>query len=141
MSTLLVGISPTGALGIFAAGLLLVYVELNRPGRVIPGAVGLLLVLLACARLGAAQPRFVGIVLVVTSAALLAVGLVRDTYAVVAVAAALALVLGFRQLVMPPVGWMMCILCGVGLGGVTAALAWVARRARANKTNTRKAVN
>jgi membrane-bound serine protease (ClpP class) len=131
MSMLLAEVSPAAALVVFTVGLLLVYVELNRPGRVIPGAVGLLMTLLACARLGAAHP--VALVLVATACALLAVELVRGTYGLVDVAAALALVLGFRQLVTPPVGWMMCILCGVGLGGVTAALARVARRARANK--------
>ena len=129
--------SPTAALGMFTAGMLLIYIELNRPGRVIPGAAGLLMTLLACARLWAAHPRPVALLLVVTAAALLAVELVRRPDAAVAAtiagAAALALVLGFRQLMQPPVGWMMCILCGVGLGGLTAALARVARRARVNK--------
>jgi len=132
-------VSPGAALGAFTLGLLLIYVELNRPGRVIPGAVGLLLTLLACARLGAAHPRPLALLLVATAGALLAMELLHDTYRVVEaaaaipLAAALALVLGFRLMVMPPVGWMVCILCGVALGGVTVALARVARRARANK--------
>jgi len=114
-------------------GLLLIYVELNRPGRVIPGAVGLLLALLACARLGAAHPRPAALVLLATAAALLVVELVRATHWAVALAAALGLVLGFRELTAPALGWMICILCGVGLGGTTALLTRVARRAKANK--------
>jgi membrane-bound serine protease (ClpP class) len=135
VSTLLMEVSPAAALGIFTLGLLLIYFELNRPGRVIPGAAGLLLMLLACARLGAAHPGPVALLLVVTAGALLAMELVGGMYGVVAIAAMLALILGFRLLVTPPVGWMVCILCGVGLGGVTTALARVARRARANKAN------
>jgi len=134
-------VSPAVALGMFTVGVLLIYFELNRPGRVIPGAVGLLLTLLACARLAAAHPGFVGVVLVVTAGALLAMELVWGANRVVAVAATLAMVLGFRQLVVPPMGWMVCILYGVGLGGVTAVLTRVALRARANKTKPGKAVN
>jgi len=135
--------SPAEALGVFALGLLLIYFELNRPGRVIPGAVGLLLTLLSCARLGAAHPKPVALLLLGIACALLAMELVRGTYraAAIPLAATLALVLGFRQLVTPPVGWMVCVLCGVGLGGVTTVLTRVARRARANKTNPGKAVN
>jgi membrane-bound serine protease (ClpP class) len=120
---------------VFTLGLLLIYVEMNRPGRVIPGVMGLLFALLACARVLAANPRPAALVLVGTAAALLAVDLVRTTRVFVAVAATLALVLGFRELVSPPVGWMLCILCGVGLGGVTAALTRVARLARKNKAS------
>jgi len=126
-------LSVDAALIVFTVGVLLIYVELNRPGKVIPGAVGLLLTLLACARLAVAPPRLVGLVLLATAAALLAVELVRSTHWVVAVAATLGLVLGFRGLVMSPMGWTVCILCGTGLGVATAVLTRVARRARTNK--------
>jgi len=132
----LAGASPAAAaLGIFTVGLLLIYIELNRPGRVIPGALGLLLALLACARLWAAHPQPVALLLVATAGFLLAIDLVRGSHVAVSAAATLALVVGFRELVTPPVGWMACILCGVGLGGTTAVLTRVARRARANKAS------
>jgi membrane-bound serine protease (ClpP class) len=118
---------------VFTVGLLLIYVEMNRPGRVFPGSVGLLLTLLACARVLPAHPRPAAVVLIATAAALLAVDLVRFTRGFVAVAATLALVLGFREMVSPPAGWIVCILCGVGLGGTTVALTKVALRARNNK--------
>jgi membrane-bound ClpP family serine protease len=131
LPSLLARLPVDAALALFAVGLLLISVELNRPGRVIPGAVGLLLALLACARLGAAHPRPAALVLLATAAALLVVELVRATHWAVALAA--ALVLGFRELTAPALGWMICILCGVGLGGTTALLTRVARRAKANK--------
>jgi membrane-bound ClpP family serine protease len=135
LASSLAELSPATALGVFTVGILLIYMELNRPGRVIPGALGLLFVLLACARIGAANPRPVALVLVLTAAALLAAELVRATHMAVAVAATLALVLGFQELMVPPVGWMACILCGLGLGTATAVLTRVARRARANKAS------
>ena len=135
MSTWLVAVSPAAAVTVLTAGLLLIYMELNRPGRVIPGALGLLLALLACAKIWSAHPRPVAVLLVGTGVALLAIDLVRGTHIAVAVAATLALLLGFQELVTPPVGWMVSILCGAGLGGTTAALTSVARRARANKAS------
>jgi len=114
---------------------MLVYVELNRPGRIIPGTAGLLVALLACGRLSEAHPRAVGLLVLSIGAVLLGMGLVKATGEAVSVAATAMLVVGFRLLVMPPVGWMMCILCGVAIGGATTALTRVARRARANKAN------
>jgi membrane-bound serine protease (ClpP class) len=133
MSMLLAEVSPAAALVVFTVGLLLVYVELNRPGRVIPGALGLLLTLLACARLGKAHPLAGALLMVATAGALLALDLMDATGGAVALAATVMLVLGFHLLMWPPMGWMVCILCGVALGGVTAALTRAARRARENK--------
>jgi len=126
-------ISPTMALVVFTVGLLLIYVEMNRPGKVIPGSVGLLLTLLACGRLSIAQPRPVGELLVITAGVLLGIDLIRQTHGAVVLAATVGLVLGFHGLVEPPVAWMACILCGTALGATTAVLTWVARRARTNK--------
>jgi membrane-bound ClpP family serine protease len=137
VSTWLAGISPVAALCVLTTGLLLIYIELNRPGRVIPGALGLLLVLLGCARLWAAHPHPVALLLVAIAVVLLVIDLVRGTHPAISVAATLALVLGFRELVTPPVGWIVSILCGVGLAGITAVLTRVARRARANKASAK----
>ena len=133
MSTLLAAVTPAAALVVFTVGLLLTYVELNRPGRVIPGALGLLLTLLAGARLSQTHPRAGAVVLLSIGAALLGVDLMEATGRAVPLAATVMLVFGFRLLVWPAMGWMVCILCGVALGGVTAALTRLARRARENK--------
>ena len=42
-------LGPNGAVLLATAGLLLIFLELNRPGLVLPGAVGLLAILLAAA--------------------------------------------------------------------------------------------
>ncbi len=47
-------LSPDAALLVLTLGLLLIYVELNRPGWIVSGAVGLLAVLFAVASLARA---------------------------------------------------------------------------------------
>ena len=105
-------LSPDAALGMLTVGILLVYVELNRPGVVVPGAVGL----------------------VGTAVALLGLGLRRRLPVVVNVAATLGLVLGFATLVRDAgIRPGIAAGCGILLGGSTSILTRIARRARANK--------
>jgi len=122
------------AIVMLTVGLLLIYLELNRPGWVIPGVVGLLAVLFAIASVGRLGLSLGGVALVMTGAGLLTVDLVRRTPVVVAVAATLALVLGFRELIAgPQVHVVTAVVCGGILGVGTAILTRVARRARTNK--------
>ena len=112
-------LGPDAAVLLLTLGLLLVWLELNRPGWILPGALGLLFVLLA------------------TAAALLLLDLLRPTPSAVALAAILALVLGLLRLVVAPapprVHLATAIACGLLLGGSTSVLTRIARRARANK--------
>ena len=122
------------AIVLLTVGVLLIYVELNRPGWVIPGAVGLLATLFAVASVGRLGVSVGGVALVGTGVGLLGVDLVRRTSVVVSVAATLAVVLGFRELVEGPgVHIVTAVGCGVILGVGTAILTRVARRARTNK--------
>jgi membrane-bound serine protease (ClpP class) len=128
--------APDVALLVLTAGLLLIYVELNRPGWIVSGAVGLLAVLFAVASLVRLGLNPAAVVLVGTAVALLGVDLRRRTPVVVSIAATLALVLGFAQLVRGPgMGIKMgtAVGCGVVLGGCTSILTRIARRARTNK--------
>jgi membrane-bound ClpP family serine protease len=125
------------ALLVLTLGLLLIYVELNRPGWIVSGAVGLLATLFAVASLARAGLNPAAIALVGTAVALLGLGLRRRTPVVVDAAATLALVLGFAHLVRGSGGvgirTGMAIGCGVALGGCTSILTRIARRARTNK--------
>ncbi|MGA7156508.1 MAG: hypothetical protein WBY53_06665 [Acidobacteriaceae bacterium] len=131
------GLAPDVALVVLTLGLLLIYVELNRPGWVAPGAVGLMATLFAVASLGRVALNPGAIALVGTAVILLAMGLRWKTPATVAVAATLALVLGFEELVRGQMATRAHAAtaagCGVVLGGCTWILARIARRARANK--------
>jgi membrane-bound serine protease (ClpP class) len=130
-------LAPDSAILLLTLGLLLIYVELNRPGWIFPGACGLLLALLSIGSLLRLDLSLVAIALLATATALLLLDLLRPTPVLVAVAATLALVLGLDHLVFGPaplqVHAAVAILCGLLLGGGTSILTRIARRARANK--------
>lgn len=127
-------LSPEVALLALTVGIALIYVELNRPGWVVPGAVGLTAALFAVASLGRAGVNGGAVVLVGSAAVLLGVGLRRRTLVVVEAGATLALVLGFATLMRGggiPVA--EAVGSGLVLGGSTSILTRIARRARVNK--------
>ena len=128
-------LSPDGAVLVLTAGLLLIYVELNRPGWIWSGALGLLATLFAVASLGRMEVNPGAVALVGTAVALLALDLVRRTGAMVGLAATLALVLGLDHLGADGmrVHAVTAVGCGMVIGAGTSILTGIARRARANK--------
>jgi hypothetical protein len=114
-----VHLAPDAAVLLLTLGLLLICVELNRPGWIVPGALGLLLALFAVARCCGYELSRAAVALLATALALLLLDLLRPTPMLVAVAATLALVLGLR----PPGGWacaaarryrLLCAACWWG---------------------------
>jgi membrane-bound ClpP family serine protease len=127
-------LGPDVALLVLTLGVLLIYVELNRPGWVVAGAVGLTATLFAVASLGRVGVNPGAVVLVATAVAILGVGLRRRTPVMVDVGATLALLLGFLYLVRDAgIRPGVAAGCGIFLGGATSILTRIARRARANK--------
>ena len=130
-------LSPDTAILCLTLGLLLIYLELNRPGLVIPGAIGLLTVLLTIAALLPLPLSGIGVALISAAAGLLLLDLVQKLPMLLAVTATLALIFGFLNLVKkgngPPVHALTAIGCGLVLGAGTSLLTHLARRARANK--------
>ena len=141
LATTLATLGPDHAIVMMTVGVLLIYVELNRPGWVIPGAVGLLATLFAIRSVLRMDVSLGGMALVATAVGLLALGLFRRTTLVVTLAATLALVLGLKDLVVGPGGdhvhTVTAVLCGGSLGVVTSILTRVARHARTNKHRQR----
>jgi membrane-bound serine protease (ClpP class) len=132
--TALARLSPNVALVVLTVGILLIYVEMNRPGWVVPGAVGLTAALFAVASLGRMGLNPAAVVLVATAVALLGLGLRRRMPVVVDVAGTLGLVLGIVFLERDArTGPGVAVGCGILLGGSTSILARIARRARSNK--------
>jgi membrane-bound serine protease (ClpP class) len=130
-------LTPDAALILFTLGVLLIFIELNRPGAILPGAFGLLLTLLSTAALLRLDLTATGLVLVFTAIVLLLLGLFRPTPVAVPVAAIFALCLGFGHIVAGSghagIHAFTAIACGIVLGTATSVLTRVARRARANK--------
>jgi membrane-bound ClpP family serine protease len=122
---------------LLTAGIGLVYLELNRPGRVVPGALGLLATLLALAVLCRDGSSTEGILLILAGATVLAADLVRPTPILFAIAATAALCVGLRGVtahgLRSPVSWPVSMGCGLLLGAGTSVLTRLARRARVNK--------
>jgi membrane-bound serine protease (ClpP class) len=130
-------LSPDAALFLLTFGLLLIFLELNRPGWIIPGGFGLLVSLLSIDSLRLLHHRPTAKQLIVTATGVLLVNLLRPTHIPAAVAATLALVLGFQYLVRGPATFQVHALtaatCGILLGVASFLLTSIARRARTNK--------
>lgn len=130
-------LQPNTAVVLLTLGIALIYLELNRPGSILPGAFGLIAVLLSIASLTARGLQPAGVLLILTGVALLGVDLLRPTNIFVALAATFALVLGLRGLLTPSccpsIAFPVYFGCGVLLGGATSCLTRIARRARVNK--------
>ena len=128
---------PDGAIFVLTLGVLLIYIELNRPGWIVTGALGLLAVLFAAASLGRLELQAGAMALLGTAVALLILDLLRRTTPMVAIAATLALVLGLDHMVAGPgalrIHTATAVVCGVILGAATSILTRIARRARTNK--------
>jgi len=125
-------LSPDQAVLLLTLGVLLIYLELNRPGWIVPGALGLLATLLGLAALVRGGIHPAAAVLCVTAVALFAVALRRTVPWAVAVAATLALTLGLAQ-INAQIHAMIAVPCGLFVGAGTSLLTRIARRARTNK--------
>jgi membrane-bound serine protease (ClpP class) len=124
--------TPDQAILLLTLGVALIYVELNRPGWILPGALGLLAVLLAGASLLRSGIDPVAASLCASATAILVCS-ARKTFPVVAlVAATLSLMLGLLRLT-PQVHMAVALPCGLLLGTGTSLLTRIARRARTNK--------
>jgi membrane-bound serine protease (ClpP class) len=135
--TALAHLRPDAALFLMTFGLLLIYVELNRPGWILPGAIGLLLTLLSIASILRLNLRPPAALLVVAAMAVLTLNLLRPIHVFLAAIASLALIAGFAYLIPGPANSRVhpstAILCGLILGAGTSVLTSIARRARTNK--------
>ena len=133
--------NPDLAVLLLTLGLLLIYLEINTPGAVIPGAAGVLLVLLAAYALHLLPLNWVGVLLCLGAALLLLLEARFASHGVLAAGGIVLLVIGLAVLVRGPmpqlqVAWGTAIGAGVGFGGVTATLMVLGMQARRAKVKT-----
>lgn len=137
MLPLLSRLTPDAAIFILTFGVMLIAVELNRPGWVLPGALGLLLALLASASLYSRHPSAEAAFVIATCIALM---LLRERIRIHWLLVGLAtvpLIFGIAHLISPIPGpqistWA-AVCCGLILGAGTIVLTGIAFRARQNK--------
>lgn len=126
---------PNAACVLVIAGILGIYAECIRPGRVLPGVVGAAVLILGAYSLDRLSPQPLGLALIAISVLLFAAEALWDSYFSCGICAAAALAAGFRLLFEGPprISLELAIVAAAVLGPATIFLASAAKRARRNK--------
>jgi membrane-bound serine protease (ClpP class) len=132
-------VDPNIALLLLVGGALLIYLEFNTPGTIVPGALGTLMVLLAIFALNLLPIRFTAVLLLVGALVLLLLEAKIGGHGVLAVAGIVCLAFGTLTLVAAPIPEMnvnpwVAIGVSAAFGGITVFLVRLAVRARRRKT-------
>jgi membrane-bound serine protease (ClpP class) len=131
-------VDPNIALLFLVGGALLIYLEFNSPGTIVPGALGTLMVLLAIFALNLLPIRFTAVLLLVAALVLLLLEAKFGAHGVLATAGIICLTFGMLTLVAAPVPEMritpwVAFAVSAGFGGITVFLVRLAVRARSRK--------
>ena len=132
---------PNLALLILVVGALLIYLEFNTPGTIVPGALGTLLVLLALFALNLLPVRYTAVLLILAAFALLLLEAKFASHGVLASVGILSLIFGAITLVEAPIPELRvhpatAIAMGFAFGLITVFLVRLAIRARRRKSRT-----
>jgi membrane-bound serine protease (ClpP class) len=132
-------VDPNIALLMLVAGALLIYLEFNTPGTIVPGALGTLMVLLAIFGLNLLPIRFTAVLLLAAALVLLLLEAKIGGHGMLAIAGIVCLTFGTLTLVAAPVpemGISPAVALGVsaGFGVITVFLVRLAVRARRMKS-------
>ncbi len=134
-------INPNIALLFLVGGALLIYLEFNTPGTIVPGALGTLMVLLAVFALNLLPIRYTAVLLLVAALVLLVLEAKFGGHGALAIAGIVCLTFGTLTLVAAPIPEMdispwVAIGVSAGFGGITVFLVRLAVRARRRKALT-----
>ncbi len=132
---------PNIAVLLLVGGALLIYLEFNAPGTIIPGALGTLFVLTALFALNLLPLHYAAIMLLVAALALFILEIKVPSHGILAAVSIVCLVVGLLTLVAGPIPEMRvrfatALGVGTGFGLITAYLVRIAIRARRNKVLT-----
>jgi membrane-bound serine protease (ClpP class) len=131
-------VNPNIALLFLVAGALLIYLEFNSPGTIVPGALGTLMVLLAIFALNLLPIRYTAVLLLIAAMVLLVLEAKFGGHGALAIAGIVCLTFGMLTLVAAPVPQMsvsplVAIGVSVAFGAITVFLLRLAVRARRRK--------
>jgi len=132
-------VNPNIALLLLVGGALLIYLEFNTPGTIVPGALGTLMVLLAIFALDLLPIRYTAVLLLVAALALLLLEAKFGGHGVLAIAGIVCLTFGTLTLVAAPVPEMeispiVALSVSAAFGAITVFLVRLAVRARRMKS-------
>jgi membrane-bound serine protease (ClpP class) len=133
--------NPDLAVLVLVLGGLLIYLEFNVPGTIVPGAIGSLFVLLALFGLNLLPIHHTAIFLLLAGMAMFFLEAKFPSHGALALAGTLSLIIGIATLVDGPIPEQRvristAVAAGIGFGGISFALAWIALRARRSKVLT-----
>ncbi|HEU5457514.1 MAG TPA: nodulation protein NfeD, partial [Terracidiphilus sp.] len=128
-------VDPNIALLLLVAGALLIYLEFNTPGTIVPGTLGTVLLLLGIFGLNLLPIRYTAVLLLIAGMALLVLEAKFGGHGALAVAGIACLTFGMLTLVAAPVPQMgvspwVAIGVSLGFGGITVFLLRLVVRAR-----------
>lgn len=131
-------VNPNIALLLLVAGALLIYLEFNTPGTIVPGALGTLMVLLGIFGLDLLPIRYTAVLLLLAAIVLMALEAKFGGHGALAIAGIICLMFGTLTLVAAPIPQMavspwVAIAASAGFGGITVFLVRLAVRARQRK--------
>jgi membrane-bound serine protease (ClpP class) len=131
-------VNPNIALLLLVGGALLIYLEFNVPGTIVPGALGTLMVLLAIFALDLLPIRYTAVMLLVAAIVLMLLEAKFGGHGALAIAGIVCLTFGMLTLVAAPVPEMrvnplMAIAISAAFGVITVLLVRIAVRARKRK--------
>ena len=131
-------VNPNIALLLLVGGALLIYLEFNTPGTIVPGALGTLMVLLGIFGLNLLPIRYTAVLLLVAAVVLMVLEAKFGGHGALAIAGIVCLMFGTLTLVAAPVPEMRInpwVAIGVSLafGIITVFLVRLAVRARRRK--------
>lgn len=133
--------NPDLAVLVLVLGGLLIYLEFNVPGTIVPGTIGSLFVLLALFGLNLLPIHHTAVFLLLAGLAMFILEAKFPSHGALALVGTLSLIVGLATLVDGPIPEQRvristAIAAGVGFGGISFALAWIALRARRSKVLT-----
>ncbi len=131
-------VNPNIALLLLLGGALLIYLEFNTPGTIVPGALGTLMVLLAIFALNLLPIRYTAVLLLIGAIVMLVLEAKFGGHGALAIAGIACLTLGMLTLVAAPIPELavkpwVAIAISVAFGGITAFLVRIAVKARRMK--------
>ncbi len=131
-------INPNIALLLLIGGALLIYLEFNIPGTIVPGALGTLMVLLAIFALNLLPIQYTAVMLLIAAVVLIVLEAKFGGHGALAIAGIVCLTLGMMTLVAAPIPQldispMIAISVSIAFGLITVFLLRLAVRARHNK--------
>jgi membrane-bound serine protease (ClpP class) len=131
--------NPNLTLLLLVGGALLIYLEFNTPGTIVPGALGTVMVLLAIFALDLLPIRHTAILLLLAAAVLLLLEMKFTSHGILALAGIVCLAFGTLTLVAAPIPELaiqpaIAVALSVGFGIITVVLLRIAMQARKGKS-------